>query len=243
VSLNCWPRDGKESGSQPVAAGSSPRCELAHDENPKPPRAKRKPPAQRRVANLRRVPRVLSELERFLASSARWAGECIRLDEQKAAGERYLSAMTPKALERIRKLAATLESAVILGRPETVEWLVAQLETRKRLTWVQSAAYAARCGPGVEEGLKQRLAAIDPAAATLDVTRIRSHLERYGRPLAARSTSGNARDPLKTPHGLAARLAVECGAFGYGSSDAKKAKEAFAKVWRAHAGSEKDVGN
>jgi hypothetical protein len=38
------------------------------------------------------------------------------------------------------------------------------------------------------------------------------------------------RQALLTPEGFAARLAVDCGAFGYTKKDQKKAQKAFANL-------------
>lgn len=77
----------------------------------------------------------------------------------------------------------------------------------------------------------QELADIEPRAARLTSEQVERALERYAPP-------GSAVVPQKgekSPAGLAARLACDCGAFDYGPDDQHDAQRAFEAARRPQA--------
>lgn len=110
--------------------------------------------------------------------------------------------------------------ALATGQTSNVRWLARQLRTkRQRREWLVICDRIWK-GPFLPHEV-HNLAAVDGEAWKL--------MPSDDNPSGARSTIEDARrnERLTTVAGFAARLACDCGAFGYSPGDFKRAKKAF----------------
>ncbi len=157
--------------------------------------------------------------------------------ERRAEGR---SALLQEEIERLERITSDESAAAmlrlvdlvvlaLLSGDQTIDdviWLAEQIDRRWRCRWVLFVAEAIgnRSSFGSEhdaEMLKLALTRADPKAEGLDVAHVARLLDGYGKKKTGRT-------PIDSVAGLAARLAVDCGAFGYKSVGTAKA--AFKKA-------------